>query len=237
MLSPAFALVVLLFQSLANNARAYQTGDPIGLLLRTQSGTQDALRSQMPLFGVETTTTLKLIGTASIDESREKLSVALTFGTGADSKSLPWVDVRDVSGTSRMLTELEVTFVYAEGTIRSISQSATFAPLSDSIGNQKFAIHYRWVEEAGVDLDSGIWGMFVSVLIASLVLLVSACRSMRSLDDDSNDGSKGGYMMAENSGYASDSTYGSYNATTSTAGTWSGTAGGVPVVSADGKWQ
>jgi hypothetical protein len=237
MLSLAFVLVVLLFLSLVNNIRAYQAGDPVGLLLRTQSGTQDALRSQMPLFGVETTTTLKITGTASSDESREKLSVALTFGTGADSKSLPWVDVRD---SGRMLTELEVTFVYAEGIIRSISQSASFAPLSDSVGNQKFAVQYKWVEEAGVDLDSCMWGMFVSVLIASLVLLVSACGSMRSVDDDNNDGSKGGYMVADHSGYASDSTYGSYNATASTMGTagaWSGTAGGVPAASVDGKWQ
>lgn len=220
-------------------AEAYQAGDPIGLLLRTSEGTRDALRSQMPSFAVDTNVILSVDIDPSRDESSNnaKLSMALTFGTGAESKSLPWVDVSDpaASAGGRMLTTLQVTFVYASGGIRSVSQSATFGPLVKSgsgRNNQKIAVKYIWIEEASIDLDSGLWGMFVSVLVASLILLISACGSMGSSDDD------GG---GDHSGYASDSTYGSsYNSGPSaanTAGSWAGAGGGVPAATAGGKWQ
>ena len=53
-------VVLLLLLLAAPSARAYRTGDPVGLLIRGPGGDRDALRSQMPLFGMDTSASISV---------------------------------------------------------------------------------------------------------------------------------------------------------------------------------
>ena len=173
-------VVVLLLLLAAPSARAYRTGDPVGLLIRGPGGDRDALRSQMPLFGMDTSASIsvELVG------GGRGAGVSLAFGSdGGEAGSLPWIEVGGGGGARRTLRSLEVTFVHEGGEVRSVSHVATYAAAADEGGEgaaaaARFAVRYRWVREADVDAGVGLWAMFAAVLAASMALLAGACGTM-----------------------------------------------------------
>ena len=188
--------------------RSYQVGSPLPLLIRTPSGTVDALRNQMPLFGVPTSAT---VGTDTLkppvevgrdrdsgfESWKKKLSVSLSFGGGAAasfgerSVSAPWADVFP---EGRVLERLTFTFVFCrDGDLHSVSSRASYIELTkaDEDAESHFRVEYVWVEEADVDIAGGMTIIMALVLLASLFILVGACGDMRNdIDEEHKGGAK-----------------------------------------------
>ena len=134
---------------------------------------QDVLRNQMPLFGIDSEAKFQ------IEEGAK--SFALSFEDGL--QGLPAVSV-ERRGNS--LASLEVTFVYSKsggGAIHSVSSKADY---SAGQGRSKegsdprfgFTVYYRWIEEAAVYENAGQAVMLFAVFIVSMFFIFSTCGLM-----------------------------------------------------------
>lgn len=192
----------------ATLSHCYKIGSPVPLLIRTPTGTVEALRSQMPLFGVPTAAD---IGTDSLgpkdgEQRRKKLAASFAFGGagasfGERAVSAPWVDVLT---SEKALEQLTVTFVYCrDGDLHSVSSSASFVDLKAADEDQldHFRVEYLWVEEADVDLAGGLTVMMGVVVLVSLVILVRSCGSMGEFDEDDHVEGDAGYGSGQDYGY------------------------------------
>mmetsp|Transcript_13838 Transcript_13838/g.21808 ORF Transcript_13838/g.21808 Transcript_13838/m.21808 type:complete len:190 (-) Transcript_13838:12-581(-) len=135
---------------------AYRIGDAVDTIIWTTNTNHGAMRSQMPLFGIEKTATLQ----------RPRTRFSLGFEEGLHA--LPW------TGGDR-LEKLIVTFVYSKnsGAIHSVS-SQSIERKSGSVGSQ-VEVEYNWVEEEPVDFHAGASVMFLATLIVSVIFLVRTC--------------------------------------------------------------
>ena len=153
-------LVVLL--CLFSTIVSYRIGDAIDTIIRTESSAEDALRHQMPIFGVSST--------ASFDVT-EKFALAFEEGL----RPLPFI-------SADSLDKLEVIFVYSKsGTIHSISSTSHLG-----VNKSKFVrVHYKWVEEENVDIVGAGAVMFLATFFATIAMLIQACAGT-SFDDEAD---------------------------------------------------
>jgi len=189
-------------------SHCYKIGTPVPLLIRTPTGTVEALRSQMPLFGVPTAADIETASLSSKDaEQKRKLTASLAFGGGASASfgeravSAPWVDVLT---NEKALERLTVTFVYCrDGDLHSVSSSASFVDLktADEDALSHFRVEYLWVEEANVDLAGGLTVIMGVIVLVSLVIVVKSCGSMGTIDEDEGESDVAGYATDQNYGY------------------------------------
>jgi hypothetical protein len=139
---------------------AYKLGDAVDTIVLTDSNAEDALRSQMPLFGQPST---------AMFQATKLTRFSLSFEEGV--RPIPWVETVDAKGQT--LEQLEVTFLFSrsgEGAIYGISSKPTYGAHSD-----KFLVQYNWVEQEVVDPMAAIAIMFVMVVLVSVVMMISAC--------------------------------------------------------------
>lgn len=165
--------------------------------MRTDKGTTDALTSQMPLFGIPTSTVFT--------EDVDRFSLAFQEGL----RSLPWISVYDHK--KRPLEQVRVTFVYSKtpnggGTIHAVTSETTYSKdRSDS--DEGFRVSYVWKEEEQVDLQSGLIVMCLVVCIAAMIVMIQSC---------TGSGMDLGHQGDENSGLSSyEQAYGQQSATIS----------------------
>ena len=156
----AFFLVVL--SCLLSTIVSYRIGDAIDTIIRTETSAEDALRHQMPIFGVSST--------ASFDVT-EKFALAFEEGL----RPLPFI-------SADSLDKLEVIFVYSKsGTIHSISSTSHLG-----VNKSKFVrVHYKWVEEENVDIVGAGAVMFLATFLATITMLIQACAGT-SFDDEAD---------------------------------------------------
>lgn len=141
---------------------AYRIGDTVDTLIRTSSGTSEALTRQMPLFGYSTD--------VAFTESPTRFSIAFEEGL----HPLPWIELYD--SRRHRLDVVEVTFIYSrsgDGTIHAISSEAKYKDASDEVDG--FRVRYKWVEEEEVDLVAGSAVMLLAVSIAVLIMMLQIC--------------------------------------------------------------
>jgi hypothetical protein len=146
---------------------AYRMGDAVDTDIRLASGTSDALRSQMPQFGVNSKANFRF--------EDQQDSFSLQFEDGL--RGLPWVSLVKFKGQA--LEKLIVTFVYSKsggGTIHTVLSEPVYQETSarpQQAGS--FQVQYVWVEEANVHLHAGQAVMFLAVLLASLYFICYSC--------------------------------------------------------------
>jgi len=209
-------LCISIFLMHASRSNGYKMGAPVQMLIRTPTGTVEALRSQMPLFGVPTSASIEKSSLEPKDtkEKPKRLVASLTFGGGGSASfgertvSAPWVDVRT---SDRVLETLTVTFVYCrDGDVHGVSSSGKFVDLkhADEETISRFRVEYVWIEEADIDLTGGLSVTMGVVVLVSLIILVRSCGSMEKLEEEDRgnaaDGSAGYH------GSAQDYSYGGY---------------------------
>ena len=190
---PTFLLFVTLLKS-----SAYRIGDAVGILLRTTSHSHlEAYRHQMPRFGVSTKTrfdisslTTNLDDTQSTDRwnrvetTNENIRLSISFDEGFHH--IPWLDVRTKRHT---LEKLIITFVYSasDGSIHAVHREIKYM---DGVGtNKSFVVEYIWIEEADVDMQSGIMVLFVCVVLFVLAGMVGECSASQSRRERRKDSS------------------------------------------------
>jgi hypothetical protein len=154
---------------------AYRVGDAVDTVVWTKAGTTDAIRSQMPLFGISN----------KINVPRYNGPFSLGFEEGLHA--LPWMEAKYVE-------KLVVTFIFSKsgvGAIHSVSSEPVYRGRVDKSGNQnEFQIEYKWVEEEPVDIQAGAGAMFLATLVLSIIFLLQAC----GLSDDGDKTSDTDYM-------------------------------------------
>jgi hypothetical protein len=152
-------LALILISSSVANA-AYRIGDTVDTLVWTSRETTDAMRAQMPLFGLSNSVTFPQL--------REKFSLGFDQGLWA----LPWLELSNRRGH---VDKLIVTFVYSSngGTIHAVSSEVVYHQPGDKSGQLK--VEYVWREEEPVDITAGSSVMFLAVMIVSVIFLVQSC--------------------------------------------------------------
>lgn len=137
----------------------------------------DALRSQMPKFGINT----KVHFDMEIPDDRRKYrTFTLLFEDGLRSiETRPFHNWRQET-----LERVVVKFVYSKsgkGMIHSVSSTGIYKASPASPG--RFRVEYEWQEEEAVRLNVGSCVMFLAVFLSSIVFLFQTC----GLDDEDGD--------------------------------------------------
>jgi len=167
--SSPLAVIVLLLFSFFSAGSSYQIGDAVDTDVVSNFRTEDALRNQMPVFGLPSTTMFHLPGVQQF---------SLRFEEGL--RPLPTI-------STKALEKVEVTFVYSksgDGTIHSVTSKASYSSRPHKKG---FRVHYEWVEEEKVDIVAGAAVMFMATFLATVVILIQACSVIglgESLEDE-----------------------------------------------------
>lgn len=176
---------LLLLTLLPQTSHAYRLGDAIDteILTPKDSSSQHApKRSQMPIFGVDTTTVLGPI-------TDHKFSMHFEEGF----RALPWINTQSFMGAA--LEKVEVTFVFSRsggGEIHSLTTRTIYEkdkdPKKGSAATDatkgEIIVEYKWIEEESVDLNGGAFVMFLAIFVSSLFMLVDLCGLCDSGDEE-----------------------------------------------------
>ena len=191
-------VILLLFSISIRSIFAYRQGDAVGILLKTHSpskgsSTLEAYRHHLPRFGVSTKTRFDISTLLNDDDIRlaednkpsrhnqrvnndlsEHLRLSIAFDEGFHN--IPWLDVYNPKyNNEKMLQSLTITIVYSasDGYIHAVHRETKY---QSPITNKKsFIVEYIWVEEADVDVQSGLLVMFGIVFIVLILIIVSSC--------------------------------------------------------------
>jgi len=192
-------VILLLISISIRSICAYRQGDAVGILLKTHttskgSSTLEAYRHHLPRFGVSTKTRFDISTLLNDDDIRlaednkpsrqnnrriseisEHLRLSIAFDEGFHN--IPWLDVYNPNkyNNEKMLQSLIITIVYSgsDGNIHAVHRETKY---QTPITNKKsFTVEYIWVEEADVDVQSGLLVMFGIVFIVSIMIIVSSC--------------------------------------------------------------
>ena len=206
----AFALL-----SLPLSIQSYRIGDAVGIIIRTNKHKLEAYRHMMPRFGVSTKTKidtqflleagndLKLADDIRMARHQNNhhhnyddntiLRMSMQFDEGFHHTST--IDVYNPAQqpARKALDTLVIKFVYSasDGSIHSVQQEARYEDPHNSGVRKSFDVEYIWIEEADVDLDSGVFAFFAVVL---LVAMLGMC----------GNGSEGTYATAQKSSKSTD---------------------------------
>lgn len=125
-------------------------------------------RSQMPLFGMDTT--------AKFGPLPDRFSISFEEGF----RALPWMTLRNGYGVP--LEKVEVTFIFSRsgtGEIHSMRSKTIYikgvkaAAAAD--WNNQITVEYKWIEEEAVDLNGGAFVMFLAIFVVSIFFLFDLC--------------------------------------------------------------
>jgi hypothetical protein len=161
---------------------AYHIGDAVDTDVSMDGKLWDALRSQMPRFGVKTKVHFDMgspdndsdtTNSHENDEVKYHRSFALLFEDGLRSiETWPYQNWK-----KQYLDRIVIKFIYSKsgtGMIHSVSSSAVYKSTSSS-PTHKFRVEYEWQEEEAVRLTVGSTLMLLAVFLASIVFLFQTC--------------------------------------------------------------
>ena len=150
---------------------AYRRGDVIDTVLLTKDASGSTiLQKDMPLFATASTSVVKKV---------PSLMFSLGFEDGL--YMLPWI-------RNERLEKLLVIISYSGGSIHSVSSRVVTS--RERPDDDSFEIEYQWIEEAPLDIKTGISVMFLVTLVISIIFLIQACDTTSSNEyyyDDSDD--------------------------------------------------
>jgi hypothetical protein len=162
-------------------ADAYRMGDAVDTDVSMDGFLWDALRSQMPKFGINTKVHFEM---EIPDDSRRYSNFCLLFGDGLRSiETRPFHNWR-----KEYLERVIIGFVYSKsgtGVIHSVSSTAVYKPTPTNAG--RFRVEYEWQEEEAVRLTVGSAVMFLAVFLSSIVFLFHTCGLTDGPESSDND--------------------------------------------------
>ena len=178
-------LTILSQQTIVVVVDAYRLGDAIDteILTPKDSIAQHApKRSQMPIFGVDTSTTFGPI-------MDSKFSIHFEEGF----RALPWINTQSFLGGT--LEKVEITFVFSRsggGEIHSLSSHPIYSSTNNKKGpatvtGEEIVVEYKWIEEEAVDINGGAFVLFLAIFVSSLFMLVDLCGLCETGDDEDED--------------------------------------------------
>ena len=175
-------LLVCSILALHHAASAYRIGDAVDTDLVMDGFMWDALRSQMPKFGINTKVHFDMDLADSADEDRRYRTFALLFEDGLRSVETRPYEKTAWRGQAQTLERVLVKFVYSKsgtGMIHSVSSTAVYktenAASSNNNNSRRFRVEYEWQEEEAVRLTVGSVVMFLAVFLSSIVFLFQTC--------------------------------------------------------------
>lgn len=216
--------MTLALLSLPLSIQPYRIGDAVGIIIRTNKHKLEAYRNQMPRFGVSTKSKIDTqflleagndLKLADIRMARQQnnqhhhnyddntiLRMSMQFDEGFHHTST--IDVYNPAQrpVRKALDTLVIKFVYSasDGSIHSVQQEARYEDPHNGGGRnsmpKSFDVEYVWIEEADVDLDSGVFALFAVVL---LVAMIGMCGN-----GSESEGSGGTYATAQKSSKSTD---------------------------------
>jgi hypothetical protein len=150
---------------------AYRVGDSVDTEFFTDiaSTPRPVLRNQMPLFGIRSRPQFQLANANNNAPEIKQVTFAFEDGLWA----LPAVPLTDRKG--EQLQTLRVTFVYANGHIKSIMGNPSYGNQGQQRPVGSLKIIYNWVEEEDVHLVAGQAVMYLVVFLAAVFYLVVSC--------------------------------------------------------------
>lgn len=150
-------------------ADAYRLGDAVDTDVSMDGFLWDALRSQMPKFGINSKVHFE---TKIPDDKRRYSTFSLLFEDGLRSiETRPFHNWR-----KEYLERVIIDFSYSKsgtGVIHSVSSTAVYKPTPTNAG--RFRVEYEWQEEEAVRLTAGSAVMFLAVFLSSIVFLFQTC--------------------------------------------------------------
>lgn len=157
------------FSSSSSLASAYRMGDAVDTDVSMDGFLWDALRSQMPKFGINTKVHFEM---DMPDDTREYRTFALLFEDGLRS-----IETRPYQNWKReSLERVVIKFIYSKsgtGMIHSVSSSAVYK--ANPPVARRFRVEYEWQEEEAVRLTVGMVVMMLAVFLSSIVFLFQTC--------------------------------------------------------------
>ena len=158
-------------------AGAYRVGDAVDTDVSMDGFLWDALRSQMPKFGVNTKVYFDM---DMPEDDRQYRTSALLFEDGLRS-----LETRPYQNWKRdTLERITVKFVYSKsaavgggftGVIHSVSSTAEYQTNRMPSQLRRFRVEYEWYEEEAVRLAMGFVVMYLAVFVASIIFLFQTC--------------------------------------------------------------
>lgn len=159
-------LVLLLVLSiLASTTSAYRVADVVDTDILVDAAQSDALRSQMPMFGVGWAAHVQF----EVSESARTFSLQFEDGLWA----LPATALR--KGDEKFLDRITVQFVYSKSGVGAIHSVVVSDAVYSPERRPFFTVVYQWIEEEAVYLSAGQAVMFLAVLLSSIYFLLVSC--------------------------------------------------------------
>ena len=150
----------------------------------------------MPRFGISTKTRFDITSFQNTNDAEnthrpnkeEQIRFSLSFDEGFHH--IPWLDVYNKHHT---LEKLIITFVYSasDGSIHAVHRTTQYIEGQST----SFTIEYVWIEEADVDMQSGVVMLFLSVMVVLLMGVLGEC----CLGSESKRQREGDFFLASNS--------------------------------------
>lgn len=118
------------------------------------------------------------------NNKEQLLRMSMSFDEGFHHIS--WIDIYNPSQQPthrRALETLIIKFVYSanDGSIHSVQQDTRYrdnnsgSGIDNNVMPKSFTVEYVWIEEADVDLESGIFVLFAVVFFVALFGMVDVC--------------------------------------------------------------
>jgi hypothetical protein len=148
------ALLICIMSTILHSVIGHYIGEPLQTTVLSARHKVEAVKSQWPLFGVDST--------VKIPRSKEQFSL----GFEESYHQLSWIDTNN-------LGELRVTFVYSrsgDGVVASVSSQPRMKTINGEYSTHLVDVEYRWVEERPVNISSGCIVMFLATLVVSIWL-------------------------------------------------------------------
>ena len=127
--------------------------------VRWDSGVSDALRSEMPRFGIPTSTPFNVQGNT--------FSLVLEDGLWG----IPAVPI--TNSRQQKLQKVVISFVYSEGAIHTLTSQAEYG--KEETSSDTFSVEYQWIREEDVRLKGGQFVLLLLVFGSSIVFLFLTC--------------------------------------------------------------
>jgi hypothetical protein len=166
-------MLLLAIMMIVSCVEAYRTGEVIDTDIRLDLDVSDALRSQMPLFGIDGTAQFTFAAIA--DKSQ---TFAMTFEDGL--WTIPSVPLQNKN--QEYLQSLQVDFLYSRtGSLESVSNQA---PVYSKTRPKQFRVEYKWTVEHAPHVTAAMNLMMMAVFAACLYFLVESF-GLLAVDDGS----------------------------------------------------
>lgn len=150
-------------------ANAYRVAEVVDMDIVVNGVQSDALRSQMPLFGVTWISPVRF----EMDEllPRDARTFSLKFEDGL--WTLPATPLTKGGDHLEMLT---VQFIYSKSGAGAIHSVSSKDAIYSAERQPYFTVKYHWIEEEAVYLSAGHAVMFLAVFVSSVIFLLISCR-------------------------------------------------------------